>query len=174
MDSLNEKQKRFCEEYVVDFNGRQAAIRASYSEDTAAEQASRLLNNVNISEYISKLQKKLSDKTQITAEKVINELAKIGFSNVQDFIEDSNNIKDISQIDKKKAAAISSIKKSVTRFGNGTSEGTKEVVEFKIWDKVAALEKIGKHLGLFTDRVEITGNIQHRQMKLPDGTIIDL
>lgn len=174
MDNLTPKQRRFCEEYVIDLNGTQAAIRAGYSIDSAKEIASMLLTKFNVSEYVSKLQKKLSDKTQITAEKVINELAKIGFSNVQDFIDSDNSIKDISQIDSKKAAAVSSIKKSVTTFGDGKNTGTKEVVEFKIWDKVSALEKLGKHLGLFTDRVEITGNIQQRQMKLPDGTIIDL
>jgi len=59
---LSEKQKRFCEEYTVDFNGLQAAIRAGYSEKTANQQASRLLTKVNIQQYIKGLQEKLSKK----------------------------------------------------------------------------------------------------------------
>lgn len=153
MDNLDltEKQKRFCEEYVIDLNGTQAAIRAGYSEDTARSIASENFTKPNIQLYLSKLQKKLSDKTEIDAQKVINELAKIGFSNIQDFLNNDNTIKDLSTVDIQKSAAVSSVKKSITEFGDGKSTGTKEVVEFKLWDKVAALEKLGRHLGIFKE-----------------------
>lgn len=145
MSEITEKQKRFCEEYLIDINGTQAAIRAGYSENTANEQASRLLTNVNISNYIEELRKAQQKRTEITADQVIKELAKVGFSNIQDYITDSNLISDLSKTDKGKAAAVASVKKSVTRFDGGE----KEVVEFKLWNKVDALEKLGRHLGIF-------------------------
>lgn len=76
---------------------------------------------------------------------VVRELAKLGFSNIQDYVEDGNLIKDMAGIEEQKAAAVSSVKKSVTHFDGGT----KEVVEFKLWNKVDALEKLGRHLGIF-------------------------
>lgn len=74
---LNDRQKRFCEEYLIDFNGTQAAIRAGYSVKTANEQAARLLANVSISEHINSLKNKLSEQTGITAQWVINRFVEI-------------------------------------------------------------------------------------------------
>jgi len=68
---LTDKQKKFCDEYLVDSNGTQAAIRAGYSEKTANEQSSRLLINVNIKEYIESKQKKTSEKLEITKEQIV-------------------------------------------------------------------------------------------------------
>ena len=68
---LTDKQKKFCDEYLVDSNGIQAAIRAGYSEKTANEQSSRLLINVNIKEYIESKQKKTSEKLEITKEQIV-------------------------------------------------------------------------------------------------------
>lgn len=154
--ALNAKQQRFCDEYLIDLNGTQAAIRAGYSPKTANEQASQLLAKLSTQEYISEKQKEISKNTGITVELVLNELKKIGFSNVQDYIEEGNSITDITTIDRDKAAAVSSIKKSTTVFGDEKTGGTKDVVEFKLWDKVSALEKLGKHLGMFKDQVDIT------------------
>lgn len=146
---LNDKQKRFCEEYVIDLNATQAAIRAGYSKKTAAVIATENLTKPNIQEFISNLQKSISDKNGNLTQKVIDELIKVGFSNVQDYIISGNCITDISEIDGAKAAAVASIKKSVTTFGTEENGGTKEVVEFKLWDKISALEKLGRHLGIF-------------------------
>jgi phage terminase small subunit len=76
-DKLTDKQRRFCEEYVIDLNGTQAAIRAGYSEKTANEQASRLLANVNASDYVKELQARLSDKLQISSEWVLKRFKEI-------------------------------------------------------------------------------------------------
>ena len=69
---LNPKQQKFCDEYLIDMNATQAAIRAGYSKKTAKEQASRLLTNVHVKEYVSKKQEKLQNKTAITIENVVN------------------------------------------------------------------------------------------------------
>lgn len=79
MARLTEKQKRFVSEYLVDLNASAAAKRAGYSEKTACEQGSRLLANVKVQEEIQKRQVKLQGKLEITQERVLEELAAIGF-----------------------------------------------------------------------------------------------
>jgi phage terminase small subunit len=76
-EKLTDKQKRFCEEYLIDLNGTQAAIRAGYSSKTANEQAARLLANVSVSKHVKELQEKLSDKLQISSEWVLRRFKEI-------------------------------------------------------------------------------------------------
>jgi phage terminase small subunit len=150
MDELTPKIKRFCEEYIKDLNGTQAAIRAGYSAHTANEQSSKLLAKVNVKNYISELKQSLSNKNEGLAQQVIDELKKLGFANIQDYIEPENEIKDLTKIDRDKAAAVESIKKTVTEFnGGGESSGKKTSIQFKLYDKISALEKLGRHLGIF-------------------------
>lgn len=150
MDELTPKIKRFCDEYIKDLNGTQAAIRAGYSAKTATEQASQLLAKLNVQNYISELKHSLSNKNEGLAQQVIDELKKIGFANIQDYISEENEIKDLTKIDRDKAAAVESIKKTVTEFSGGAeSTGKKTSIQFKLYDKISALEKLGRHLGIF-------------------------
>jgi phage terminase small subunit len=147
---LTPKEDLFAQRYIVDFNGAAAAREVGYSANSAKEIAAELLTKPHVQRRIKEIQQKLSEKNGDLAQRVIDELTKIGFSNIQDFIQDGNEIKDISSLDRDKAASISSIKKSKTTFGDGQgNEGEKEAVEFKMWDKLSALEKIGRHLGIF-------------------------
>jgi phage terminase small subunit len=77
MDGLNEKQQAFCREYIIDFNGTQAAIRAGYSEKTANEQASQLLAKLNVKQEIDKLIANRREDTWLTAKKVLDDIEKI-------------------------------------------------------------------------------------------------
>ena len=77
MSELEEKQKMFCKEYLVDFNGTQAAIRAGYSKKTANEQASRLLAKVNVQTYLKQLIEKRNERTKITQDEVIADIIKV-------------------------------------------------------------------------------------------------
>lgn len=150
MDELTPKIKRFCEEYIKDLNGTQAAIRAGYSAKTANEQSSQLLAKLNVKNYIAELKQSLSNKNEGLAQQVIDELKKLGFANIQDYIDPENEIKDLTKIDRDKAAAVESIKKTVTEFsGGGESVGKKTSIQFKLYDKISALEKLGRHLGIF-------------------------
>jgi len=142
---LTEKQERFCQEYLIDLNGAKAAIRAGYSERSAKEEASRLLTNDNVSKRLCTLRKPLAEKVGITQEMVLNEFAKIGFSNIQDYFNGDLTAKDLMKVDPDKAQAIGSVKR--TTFSNDSGET--EVIEFKMHDKIKALESIGKHLGFF-------------------------
>ena len=80
---LNEKQERFCKEYVIDLNGKQAAIRAGYSEKTAEVQASQLLTILKVQERIKELQSGIGERLEITADMVVKELWALGVYNVK-------------------------------------------------------------------------------------------
>ena len=80
---MTEKQKRFCEEYLVDLNATKAALRAGYAEKTAYSQGQRLLKNVEINDCITELKSKQSERTGITADKVLEELAQLGFAPIE-------------------------------------------------------------------------------------------
>ena len=83
MAKLTAKQQRFCDEYLIDLNATQAAIRAGYSKRTAAASAARLLRNVKVQEYISEKQKEIEKRTEVTQDMVIKELAKIAFLDIR-------------------------------------------------------------------------------------------
>lgn len=146
---MNPKQERFCKEYIIDLNATQAAIRAGYSKKTAGQIGERLLKNVEIQKFVSELQKKREERTEITGDMVVRELAKIGFANVQDFLTGGNSINDISEIDQDKAAAIGSIETTTTVRGKGEDQYTERTTKIKIWDKTKALEQLGRHTGIF-------------------------
>ena len=148
--ALNPKQQRFCKEYMIDLNATQAAIRAGYSVKTAQEQGARLLSNVMVSREIERLQAVQSRRTGITADRVIRELAKIAFVDPDRVINaDDGTIKaDATDEDK---AAIQGVKVKRSSSMNGDSFEN----EVKLYDKTKALELLGKHLGLFSDKVNL-------------------
>jgi len=156
MNKLTSKQKIFCDEYLIDLNATRAYKKAYPSvkkDDTAAVNGNRLLRNAKVKEYIDKRMKDREKRTEITQDMVLKELAAIAFSNGADFakVTDVNIVEiiptDELPIDKKKA--ISAIKE--TKFG----------INIETCDKVKALELLGKHLGMFKDKLELSGNINN-------------
>lgn len=147
---LTDKQIRFCEEYVVDMNATQAAIRAGYSEKTARQIASEYLSKPNIQEKISLLKKELSEKTGVNAQRVINELARIAFFDMRNLFSADNTMLDIRQLEYNDVAAIASVEVYEEFVGGGADKQfVGQTKKIKLWDKVAALEKLGKHFGIF-------------------------
>ncbi len=142
---LSEKHILFCNEYLIDFNASAAFVRAGYAEKGARQNAYTLLQNDEIKEYLSKQQEKLQRKTEISAERVINELAKIAFHNTQDFVNGGNSVLEIKHLDRDKVAAVSKIKTTTKEFDGNVTTTT----EIGFYDKVDALEKLGRHLGVF-------------------------
>ena len=150
VQELTDKQVRFVEEYLVDFNATQAALRAGYSPKTANEQGSRLLANVSISDYIDKAMAERSRRTGISQDRVILELARIGFAKITDVIDPATaEIKTGATDDD--LACIQSIKVKPGEFGTER--------EVKMYDKKAALVDIGKHLGMFREKVDMNADI---------------
>lgn len=142
---LNDKQERFCRQYVIDLNGTQAAIRAGYSKKTAHEQAAQLLAKLSIQNRVNELQSKIADKLEITAERIAEEYAKIGFSDFGDFIDTGNKLKDVSTLGKDRTRVIESVKRTVTEFKDGQTT----TVQIKLHSKIAALDALSKHLGFY-------------------------
>jgi len=143
--SLTNKMELFCREFVIDYNATNAAIKAGYSVHSATSKGCDLLKDKAVIKKVKELQQEMQKNLGITAENVVAELAKVGFSNIQDFIKPGNSIEDISKMSREKAAAISSVEI------NQVTVGRKKVttVKFKLHNKVEGLEKLGRHLGIF-------------------------
>jgi phage terminase small subunit len=173
--NLTAKQQRFVDEYLIDLNATQAAIRAGYSAKTAEQQGPRLLGNVGVAAAIQKAMDRRSRRTEITADRVLQELAKIGFSdirkaviwraNVTGMVEEpdgsqrlavTNEVQlvDSDRLDDETAAAVAEISQ--------TAQGG---LKIKLHDKKSALDSIGRHLGMFKDKTELSG---------PDGSPIQV
>lgn len=174
MDKLTEKQKRFCDEYLIDLNATQAAIRAGYSKKNADKIGSELLGKTRVAEYIQKRKQDRIERTEVTQDFVIKELMAMASVNATDYAtviekdattmvegqviqlydQDGNSVKyrtvepvltdKLTEVQKK---SLSVIKKGRDGF------------EIKPYDKLKVLELLGRHLGMWTDRVELDGDL---------------
>lgn len=149
--TLTPRQAAFVAEYLIDLNATQAAVRAGYSAKTAHAAGPRLLANVGVQQAIQTGQVARSTRTQVTADAVVSELAKLGFANMLDYIqigpEGTAGI-DLRALTREQAAAIVELTTEDTydRDGNLTRRN-----KIKLADKRAALVDLGKHLGLFRE-----------------------
>ncbi len=146
LSNLNEKQKTFCKEYIIDFNGTQAAIRAGYSKKTANEQASQHLAKLNIQQYIKYLIDERSKRTEITADRVIEEYAKIAFIDSKDLYDKDGNLKSINEMDNKQSATIQEI--NVHLIERNEQRSINEI-KYKLHSKIQALDALAKHTGVY-------------------------
>lgn len=150
MTKLTQKQKRFIEEYLVDLNATQAAIRAGYSKTSAKEQGYENLTKPNIQEAIQEAMDKRSQRTEVTQDNVLRELSLIGFSNMKDYVDfgpEGVTLKELTELPNNASKVISEVSHNFNSEGGGS-------VKFKLYDKQAALVNIGKHLGMFIERRE--------------------
>lgn len=160
MVALTKKQKLFCDEYLIDLNATQAAIRAGYSPDSARQSGSDNMNNPYIRAYIDKAMAERSKRTGINADRILTELAKIALLNPANVVNlDEATVRDDALPED--LAAVASIK--VKRFPTKDGEGIER--EIKFYDKSKALELAGKHLGMFRDKIDLT--VEHSE-KLDD------
>ena len=158
---MTPRQKRFVQEYLIDLNATQACIRAGYAKGKSAEvQGSVLLGNPKVAEAVVKAQEKAAARHEVTLDRIIAELAKLGFSNMQDYMRvgpDGDPVLDFSRLTREQAAALTEV--TVEDFVDGRGEDARAVrrVKFKLADKRAALVDLGKHLGGFAERRELSG-----------------
>jgi len=160
MDKMTPKQKRFCEEYLVDLNATQAAIRAGYSKKTAKVKGCQLLTKVNIDKYIRAQLENRSTRTQIAQDDVLSELGKIAFNDLGEMLTEDGRLKNLNDMSESSRCAISGIENSEEFEGKGVDrEHTGTLRKIKTWDKLKALELLGKHLGMFVDKQEMSGEV---------------
>lgn len=148
--ALKPKQTRFVAEYLIDLNATQAAIRAGYSAKTAQQIGSENLSKPLVAAAIAEGQARLAAQAGVTADKIVKELAKLGFANFRDYLNDDGKIT-LPLDDRDKMAAVGEY--TVEAIGDQVVTKTK----FKLLDKRAALVDLGKHLGMFTDKVQHSG-----------------
>ena len=144
MAKLTAKQKKFVEEYLIDLNATQAAIRAGYSTESAKEIGCENLTKPNVKAEIDKAIAERSRRTGISQDRVLRELAKIAFVNPGDVI-NLNQATVKSDAKEEDLAAIASVKiKNIP-----TEDGEITEREIKLCDKLKALDLLGKHLGIY-------------------------
>lgn len=159
---LTPKQIRFVDEYMVDFNATQAAIRAGYKAKTAHVIGAENLRKPKIAEEIARRQKDLQKRTEVSQDRVVKELARIAFANIADYlhVETQTRTKDdgtevtyqtvmfneTQELSADQRAALAVVKQSVNGF------------ELKLHDKIKALELLGRHIGMFNDKLSLSGS----------------
>lgn len=155
MAKLTNKQQRFIDEYLIDLNATQAAIRAGYSPRTAQEQSAENLSKPIIAGAVARKIAERSRRTGINADRVLRELAKIGFANIADAANlDEASVREGANADDTAAIQSVKVKRGVTDNGETTE------IEIKMHDKTRALIELGKHVGLFDSRIKIDGGIE--------------
>jgi len=150
--ALSEKQRLFCEEYLIDLNGSAAAIRAGYSTKTARVIALELLSKPNVRAYIDIKLSERSKRTGINQDRIIWELAKIALVNPVDVI-NMDTAELTADYSREDTAVIASVK--VKQIPTDAGMGIER--EIRMADKIKALELLGKHFGMFVEKREITG-----------------
>jgi phage terminase small subunit len=181
INKVTPKQKKFCDEYLVDLNATQAAIRAGYSAKNADKIGPELLGKTRVNEYITERMAARAERVEVRQDNVLKELSAIAFSNITDYLEvkemevmtgyekgedgepDKNkpimgqykvvDIYETARIHKDKLAALAEIKQ------------TKDGISIKMCDKLKALELLGRHLGMFKDNVNINGSLKVKKLE---------
>lgn len=148
---MTDREARFCTEYMVDMDAKAAAIRAGFKPSTARNAAAWIHpehpTKPELRKEIDRLIAKRAKRTEVTADRVIKELAKIAFANIADVVNKHGEF--IKDADRDDTAAVASVKVKV-----GDDFVEKEV---KLCDKGFALKLLGTHLGIFTEKVQIDG-----------------
>jgi phage terminase small subunit len=159
--ALNPKQEAFCNAYMLTFNGSKAAVTAGYSPSTAAATASRMLTKSNIIEALAERREIANQVAGVTQERVIKELARIGFADIRGVIDDDGGMRQPSEWSDATAATVSSVE--ISSAGDMVT-----LHKIRTYDKIQALDKLGKHLGLFGEDKDKSApiNIQFNRMAL--------
>lgn len=154
---MTPKQERFVQEYLIDLNATQAAIRAGYAPASASVEGSRLLANAKVAAAVALGQQQRASELGVTAERVLAELAKIGFSDIRRMFSPAGHLLPVGDLDDEAAASVASVEVVTRKVPGGDADEVERVAKIKLWDKRAALVDMGKHLGMFTDKLEVSG-----------------
>lgn len=149
---------RFADKYFETLNATLSAIYAGFDQNSARQQGWQLLQRDDIQGYLEKLRSDLADKTSISQQKVLAEIAKIAFSDIRNYYTGDDKLKPITDLDDNEAAALASVK-SYEEYSQGEPIGMNK--EIKLYDKLGGLEKLARHLGLYEKDNEQSKNTIH-------------
>lgn len=161
--ALTAKQRRFVDEYIKDLNASQAAIRAGYSAISARNISSGLMTKANIQSAIAERMGKRSERTAITADRVLQELARLAFLDVRKAFTPEGALKPIHELDDDTAAAVAGM--DIAEFSNGDDQ-TGVVKKIKLSDKKGALELLMRHLGMNTSPAQIDLDAELKRLEI--------
>lgn len=158
---MNAKQARFCAEYLVDLNATQAAIRAGYSAKTAHAQGHRLLRDAEVQTRLDELRTRRAERVEVKADDVLRELLHLSTVDIgAAFAEDGTPLP-LKDIPEKVRRALSGVEVTTKLADDGR---VATVTKLRFWDKTKGLELLGKHLKLFTEKVEHSGQVTLEQL----------
>lgn len=155
---MTPKAERFVKEYLIDLNATKAAERAGYSKRTAYSAGQRLLKNVEVAVALEKAHAKRAEKTDITAERVLRELGLIGFGDLKAVFDEDGRLKPIHELPDAVSRSLGTVevkRETVKRNVSGEIETdvTEQVIKIRTWDKIRALELLGRHLALWNEKL---------------------
>lgn len=154
---LTDKQERFCQEYMIDLNATQAAIRAGYSKKTAGQIGEQNLKKLEIASKVKSMLEDMRKRSAKSADDIRERLEHIAFTDLTDIIEFNEHgvtvLKDSKDMKPEHAAALDSVQFTQTD----------SAINFKIKkiDPVKALTLLGKEQGMFADKIDVTGSVAH-------------
>ncbi len=159
--ALNDKQKRFCEEYIAcKFNATQAAINAGYSENSASEIGYENLRKPQIQDFLSTLIEKDGEATRITRERVMQEIGRLAFVDIRKFYTVDGALLSIHDLDEDSAAALAGCEVYEEKVGDGERLVIGSTKKIKTYDKTKALEMLAKHFKIYTDAPNVQTSIK--------------
>ena len=172
MAKLTDKQKMFCEEYLIDFNSTQAAIRAGYSEKTARAIGCENLTKLDIQDYLTKLKAERAERVRISQDDVVRELSHIAFDDIKNYLKFKTEKVKVDEVDGKPIydyKTIVDVKDSQTIDTRNIQEvaiAPNGAFKFKLYGKDDALVNLGRHLGIFNDKLNLTGEEGASEIKI--------
>lgn len=161
--ALTPKQKIFADEYLIDLNATRAykvAYPSCKKDEAAAVNGSKLLRNTKVAEYIQERMKEREKRTEITQDRVLQELEKLVLFDIRKLFDNNGKPVDISMLDDDTAACIAGLE--VVDYFEGAGEEREfagYVKKYKLTDKLRAIELMGRHLGMFKDKLELSGHV---------------
>ncbi len=153
---MTPKRERFVEEYLVDLNATQAAIRAGYSAKTACSIGEEILRFPEVQARLTQRMQERAERTEITQDRVLKELGRLAFLDIRKAFDATGNLKPVHELDDETAAAIAGLEVSEITAGEVTIGNLKKI---KLSDKKGALELIGRHLRMWNDKLDLNNNI---------------
>ncbi|MEM1135727.1 MAG: terminase small subunit [Bacteroidota bacterium] len=173
---LTDKQKKFCEYYILHWNGARAVIQAGFAKSGATVEAARLLKNEKVCKYLKELRTDIESKLEVSRFRNVQELSKIAYSSVGDVFEEGYTLKDFEKLSDNAKACIKDIQVEERK----SKAGVKEIkVRIRMYDKISAIQEINKIMGYNEpDKIVHSGGVTWNETKyyehLSDDELISL